>query len=780
MDSKRDQASAFRALPLLWLSLAFLAGLLLASLLPAPWWLWFLLAASLAFSIAVFRKRLGWLPQFALAAACLLLLGATRYAGAQPIFAPTDLAYYNDSAGFVELRGLVAKPPVNQDSYVELRVEAEQLTFANGETRNVRGLVLAQVNFGEEWHYGDRILLRGELQTPTENADFSYRDYLARQGIYSQMPFAAAERLASGQGSPFWAAIYGLRQFGIQTLTKIYPAREAALLAGILLGDESGLSDSLKTAFNDTGTRHVIAISGFNISIIAGVFLTLFSRWLGVRKGAWLAAAAIGFYTLLVGADASVVRAAIMGIVALIALQLGRQAFALNTLAFSAALMALLNPLLIWDVGFQLSFAATLGILLYAEPMRLRAYQWIDTRFSKEWARRLSGSLNAYAFMTIAAQITTLPILLFYFQRLSLLSLPANLLILPAQPALMILGGASVLVGMIAAPLGQILAFFGWALAAYTIRLVEFFAALPWASQSFSTFTPILVFLYFAFLATLTFKSLRTYVFSLRLRPAFVSAGLAVGCLLIWNSALAAPDGNLQIVLLDVDGEALLIRTPAGRNLLVNGGSSARALADELGRQLPLGETVDWLLVAGQRREQIGGLQALSSLPAQQIAWAGSKNTNDFVADLYATVSSEGEVFDLQTGQSFDLGQGAKLKVLGVGERGAVLFLVWGSFSALLPVGLDFDLMDELKIGSLGQIDLLLLAHSSYAPLNPPSWLTSLAPQLVWVQVNDEEPSPETLAALNAATILRTDVNGWLRITTDGETMWTEAERATQ
>jgi len=509
VDSKQEQIAFLRSFPLLSLSLTFLLGIVFASIFQATLWIWCLLFGLAAASFTFLRRRVSSRTTLLLLAASLLFIGAARFQIAQPRFDDGDLAFYNDLSETVEVRGLVVKPPTLQDTYTELRLRAQEISMANTETHPLDGLLLARVNLGQDWQYGDRVLLRGELQTPPEFEDFSYRDYLARQGIHSLMSFASAEKLEINQGNPFWAVLYGLRQRSEDLLYRLYPDPEASLFAGILLGDESGLSDSLKTAFNDTGTRHIIAISGFNISIIAGLFLMVFSHWVGMRRGAWLAALGIGLYTLLVGAEASVVRAAIMGLLALLARQVGRQSFALNTLVFTAALMALFNPLLLWDIGFQLSFAATLGLVLYADRIKARTDDWMAAHLSKNWARRLSSPLNEYVVFSLAAQITTLPLLLFYFERFSWFSLPVNLLILPVQPALMVLGGASVLLGLMIFPLGSLLSFLGWPLAAYTIRIVEAFAAIPWVSQNFSSFSLGYVFFYYGFLLFVTFPALR-------------------------------------------------------------------------------------------------------------------------------------------------------------------------------------------------------------------------------------------------------------------------------
>jgi competence protein ComEC len=228
-----------------------------------------------------------------------------------------------------------------------------------------------------------------------------------------------------------------------------------SLLAGILLGVENGIPQRVQQAFQDTGTAHIIAISGFNISIISALFASLFILLLGKRRR-WLAAGlslvVIAFYAVLVGAGASVVRAAIMGGLTLFAVQLGRRQDGLNSLAFVAALMVLFNPILLWDVGFQLSFMATLGLVLYAGPLSQAFTRLASARLPQATVERLTHPVGEYFLFTLAALLTTLPVTVYHFQRLSLSSLVANPLVLPAQPPVMVLGGLAVLLGLIFQP----------------------------------------------------------------------------------------------------------------------------------------------------------------------------------------------------------------------------------------------------------------------------------------------------------------------------------------
>jgi len=161
------------------------------------------------------------------------------------------------------------------------------------------------------------------------------------------------------------------------------------------------------------------------------------------------------FYTLLVGASPSVLRAAIMGTLALFARQLGRRT-GINTLAITAALMAGFSPNILWDAGFQLSFAATLGLVLYADPLLTWFTNLLARRLPLATARRIAEPVGSYLLFTLAAQVMTLPVIAYHFQRISLVSILANPVILPAQPAVMVLDGLAVLLGLIWQPLGQV------------------------------------------------------------------------------------------------------------------------------------------------------------------------------------------------------------------------------------------------------------------------------------------------------------------------------------
>ena len=339
---KRSPLKGF--LPFLWLSLAALGGILLADWLAWPGWLWavgcglsvatLVLAKALPKSIAfthILRKWTGAdkrLPSVMLVA--LFFLAAWRYVAYQPKIIPGHIAYFNDR-GRVELTGVLVEPPDIRDKTINLTVRVETMRLpvvGPGEdaVQEMEGLVLVQTSPGGDWVYGDRLVIRGELQTPSESGDFSYRDYLARQRILSLMTYAQVERIGVDAGNPIRARLYGLRRRGFDTLQVLFPSPESDLLAGILLGLDEGLSPAVAgSVFDARETTHIIAISGFNMAILAGLFSGITARLFGRKWGAAAAILGISGYTVLVGAEAAVVRAAIMGALGVFGGMFGRR-----------------------------------------------------------------------------------------------------------------------------------------------------------------------------------------------------------------------------------------------------------------------------------------------------------------------------------------------------------------------------------------------------------------------------------------------------------------------
>ncbi|MBU1952216.1 ComEC/Rec2 family competence protein, partial [Patescibacteria group bacterium] len=279
--------------------------------------------------------------------------------------------------------------------------------------------------------------------------------------------------VSNNNGSAILAWLYSIKGGFVQTTNRLLPEPQASFLGGLLLGAKRSIPEGLMEDFNRTGTTHIVAISGYNITIIAVLMLSLCKN-IGIpRKQAfWVIIIALLFFMLITGAQASVVRAVIMGIVVLIAKQLGRLSRITNALILTAVIMLIINPkILIFDAGFQLSFLATMG-LIYLSPLLEKLFTWLPEKF------QIKESFLA----TLSATIFTLPLILFQFGRLSIVALVVNVLILPVIPVSMGLGFGAGLLSSIWLPIGKIFAWAVWLLLSYIIKIVELFSILPFAS----------------------------------------------------------------------------------------------------------------------------------------------------------------------------------------------------------------------------------------------------------------------------------------------------------
>jgi competence protein ComEC len=798
----RLQEQLTTRLPLVWFSLAFLAGIVLGSLVSLQIWVWialFIAADVLIIISRILSRRRPSLPfilsPFMFVLLFALFLGAARYEFSVPNFNAFHIAFYNDRDYDMLVTGTLAEPPDYRDNYTNLRLNVTNVDTGDAELP-ADGLLLARVSNNLTFHYGDTLRLRGSLKTPPENEDFSYRDYLAAQHIHSYMSSAEVTVLPGRDGSPIYAALYEFKEKALTNIYRMFPDPESSLMAGILLGVDTGLTQELQQAFKNTGTAHIIAISGFNISIIAGLFVTFFSRFLGPRRGTLLAVIVIIFYTILVGGDAAVVRAAIMGSLALFAKQVGRRQAALNTLLAVAMFMCLWNPLYLWDVGFQLSFFATLGLILYADPFSQFANGIITKYVPVSAGEKFAELFSEFVLLTLAAQVTTIPIMAYHFQRISLVSFLANPFILPAQPAVMILGGLAVLLSFVWFPLGQIAAWITWPFVIYTIRMVEIFDRVPHGTLFLGELSIWFVILFYVVLLTVTFggAQIKEWFVSMKQDRARIPAGVGIvvlllALLLVWRASSTIPDERLHITFLDVgSADAILIKTPTGKHVLINGGPSVTTLADELGRRLPaFNRKLDWLIVASTDEEDVAALpRVIERYPPDAVLWSGNTQASfsSGVLNEYLAVSDI-NVLNAEPEQLLELGDGATLRVLTTGPRGAVLLVEWNNFRALLPIGMSFEALDELRNGAeVGPVSLLFLADSGYAASNPPEWIATLNPELVLLSVSaaDENgmPDSEVLESVKDYQLLRTDQNGWVEITTDGERMWVNVERKSE
>jgi len=789
---------------LIYLGIAWLAGIFLSSLLNLP--ALFLAVMGLVPLVSLFLWRENSRVRLASVCALALLIGAWRYSSKIPHFDEGSLAYYNEQ-GWVKLTGVVSGEPDVRDTYTNLRVATESLTLGDQE-HAVTGTVLVRAPRYPEYRYGDRLEIEGLLEMPPAFEDFSYKDYLARQGIHSLLRRPHITLLARDQGNFFYAKLYAFKGRAQATIAQMLSEPQASLLTGILLGVETGIPADLMADFSATGTIHIIAISGFNISIIAGLFSGLSTRLFGRRRAMPLAVAGIILYTIFVGASAAVVRAAIMGSLYVIAIHYGRQSDALNSLMAAAILMTALNPFTLWDLGFQLSFAATLGLILYTPSIQGWFERGLRKLLSEGATQKAISLFNEALIVTLAAQITTLPIIVYNFHTLSLVTLLTNLLILPAQPGVMLWGGVATIAGLLWLPLGQALGWVAWLFLTFTIVIVELTARVPYASLDVGRVSLGLVCLYYGLLAGGTIVTAqepsRLKALWQRLTDRFsikaLLAGLAIVVLLVWGAAFSLPDGKLHVTFLDVgQGDAIFIQTPQGQEVLVDGGPSPTLLLTALGRRMPFWErTIDLVVLTHPHDDHVSGLiPVLERYKVKAVLDGGQEHPTPAYTHCLELVQEKGIPYQLaRAGMRIQLGEGLQIKVLhpqsellsdtgsDVNNNSIVLRLTYGHISFLLPGDVEEEVEAVLLSSNEDLTSTILKSphHGSDTSLNT-KFLEAVNPQLAVIQVGADNkfghPDPTTLAKLeeHSVMVLRTDQNSTVDVISDGERYWIKAGR---
>ncbi len=464
---------------LICFSLAWIAGVFLGSIysLPAAWF--FVTALPLPL---LFVPR--WRKAGIIACLCLLLVagGVARYCSALPGGDPSYIPFHNGNG--VVICGMVGQYPDVRDGNTRIRMEARQVS-AGGDWKEVSGTVLLYVPRYPEYSYGDMLEVRGELKTPQNFAGFDYVAYLAKQNIYSLMFYPEISVVDRGQGNPFLARVYAERYDMAQVLAQVLPEPQASLAQAMLLGLRGGLSDEVDNDFMLSGTTHILAISGMNLTILAGIIAGL-GQWIWGRRYylyVWLGLFAIWVYVLLSGASPSVIRAAVMASIFLLAELAGRQKNAAPALFLAGAVMTFANPLVLWDVSFQLSMLAMAG-LIYIYPFLKEAGRGFMQRLVGK-SKRLYQCLNFIIdslMVTVAATAAVCPLTALYFGRISLVSPLATLLAVPVMPLIIILGLLSAVSGLISLPLGQATAWLAWLFLSYLLVVARAFACLPCAS----------------------------------------------------------------------------------------------------------------------------------------------------------------------------------------------------------------------------------------------------------------------------------------------------------
>jgi competence protein ComEC len=567
-----------------------------------------------------------------------------------------------------------------------------------------------------------------------------------------------------------------IRARAAEGLSRGMPAREAALARGFVLGEDEGVDEATKEDFRRSGLSHLLAVSGQNVTLLALLAMPLLGAFgIPLRERLVWVLALIAVYVPVAGAGPSIQRAAVMGALGLLATMGGRRASRLYALALAALVTLAVDPGIAADVGWQLSFAAVLGILLLARPLRQACVARLGTG---RWRRALAEGVAA----TVAATLATAPLIAFHFETLSTTTLFANVLSLPAVAPAMWLGmcgaGLSQLPGVPLEPLNGLNAL----LLAYIAQVATWCAAPEWAQLRVHLDTTGLAVSYFG-LGTALLLCWRWP------RQALAIAALAVACWLplprFGGAEAPPPPRGLRIEVLDVgQGDAILLRPAGAPAILVDGGPPGGQLARKL-EQAGV-DRLGAVVVTHDQSDHVGGIEELmGEVPVGRFFFARASR------GLIARAAAAGaEPERIAAGR--ELGSGAlRLRVLwpppellgaaAVGQDPNQLALVieadWRDFSMLLTA----DAEAEAVPIEPGPIDVLKVAHHGSDDAGLAGFLDLAQPLLAVISVGEGNPyghpTAATLATLRAHQVptLRTDEEGEITIEVEAGSFYVDS-----
>lgn len=623
--------------------------------------------------------------------------------------------------------------------------------------------------------------------------------------------------------------MFGLRRNLAEELQEALPEPHSALAQALLLGLRGQLPADVKEDFRQTGAAHLLAISGLHVGVLIAMTMMAATWIFGRRSPAYLLLAAIWFYVLVSGFPVSVLLAGIMGSVFLAALALGRPRSALPSLALSAAVMVGIDPKVLGQISFQLSFTALAGIVLVL-PLHSKISESITRRAaaSGSWLKHLAWQagnwISSALIVSLGATLATWPLVASNFDRIPLASIPATLLALPAMP--FILGGSLATGGLgLAHPLlGQ---FAGWITFVPLSYLLWLISVLPSPGIPGTWVGTLVVLAWYGLLLGLIFvpgRVARAQGAGIRVIAAsdllfgglakhggqarwslgivFLAVSLLVVSVILWIQVLQRHDGKLHVYFFDVgQGDSILIVTPEGKQVLVDGGpdltSATRALAGPMSATDRSLDVVVMTHLDGDHSK--GLLEVLDRYDVATVVVGGNPLDDDLPQEWQAKLKrrqidpvkvSEGYRLEVEPGVTLEVLNPPRVPFNGSGSdrnnNAVVIRLIYGQVSFMLASDIGAFAEGYLVRSSAELASTVLKAgHHGSRTSSTAGFLNQVNPTLAVISsgAGNQFGHPHAEVAerlerfLGPEGLFRTDRQGTIEFISDGVDLWVGTDR---
>lgn len=455
-------------------------------------------------------------------------------------------------------------------------------------------------------------------------------------------------------------------------------------------------------------------------------------------------------------------RALVMAVLAMGGHLIGRRQAGLNALFFTAAIMCLLKPLLLHDISFQLSFAATFGLVVFAQPMQDWMNAFLEKKVSEKAAAKWTKPLSEYFLFTLAAQFATLPFIAAHFGRISLSSLLANPLVLPFQPAVMISGALTTLAGMLHPLAGKVLMLLAWPFLKYTNAMVTLLAKIKGGVLTIHSAFTVWIFIIFGLIVLLFFLRERLAWFFQSGRFIWGMFVLGAASVSIWSLATSQPDGMVHLSLVRCgDKSTLMLRSPGGETFAFDPLGNMDEFSSSLEQKLsPWSFHLDSVLLTNRKSiAPLADLTAQINIRQMLLAPASYRAESDAKP---LTLPDGMEINKLLPGETIEIEPGLRLTLAAEDLNGTALLLQYGSVKVLIPNGVDYAVIKSTSPESLTGLTALLLGEEDVRTIPPRVW-RNLAPQMILWSDRSVSPFENSLGV---------DESAEVQLVSDGTKTW--------